>query len=275
MAAGPPVGDPRAIGGDGQPPSVELPGGFDGGPPGAMAGMAFGGLIGTISAIEDGGLTLATQAGESRSIATDASTLYLRQASIEASDLSPGDRVRIASQRRRPSLVGADPDAATGPDPAADESQQAEGAAQVTVIPAGSPASQFPGVTEGTLVAVVEDGIVVQTDAGDTQVVSTSAATAYARQEVIEAGLLKAGDRVSVQLPFSGPPGQAATAAEDRPRRPTRPWPSRSPCSPTRRPDLRGARSALPGCRRATARGGSMEGTNCRESQHAGPRGRG
>ena len=84
----------------------------------------------------------------------------------------------------------------------------------MTVVPAGSPASQLPGVTEGTLVAVVEDGLVVQTDAGDTQVVSTSAGTAYARQEVIEAGLLKAGDRVSVQLPFGGPASLDATAAD-------------------------------------------------------------
>ena len=104
MAAGPPAGDLPVIGGDGQPPQGELPAGFDGGPPGAMPGAAFGGFIGTISAIEDGVLTLATQAGESRSIATDASTYYVRQASIEAADLSPGDRVRIASQRRRPSL---------------------------------------------------------------------------------------------------------------------------------------------------------------------------
>jgi hypothetical protein len=179
-----------------------------------MAGLSFGGLQGTISAIEDGVLTLATQAGESPSIATDTSTLFLRQASIEAADLAPGDRVRIGSQRRRPSLAGPDPAAATGADAAAAASQQAEGAAQVTVIPAGSTTSQLPGVTEGTLVAVVEDGLVVQTDAGDTQVVSTSAATAYARQEVIEAGLLEAGDRVTVQLPFGGPPGLDATAAD-------------------------------------------------------------
>ena len=214
MAAGPPEGDPRAMGGDGQPLLVELPGGFEGGPPGAMAGIAFGGLVGTISAIDDGGLTLATQAGESRNIAFDATTLYRRQASIEASDLSPGDRVRVAYERRRPSRLGADPDAATGTESASDEPQPAEGAAQVTVIPAASPASQFPGVTEGTLLSIAEDGIVVQTKAGDTQRVSISDATTYVRQEVIEAGLLQAGDPVSVQLAISGPPGQIAAAAE-------------------------------------------------------------
>jgi hypothetical protein len=214
MAAGPPEGDPRAMGGDGQPVPVDLPDGFEAGPPGAMAGIAFGGLVGTISAIDDGGLTLATPAGESRNIAVDASTLYRRQASIEASDLSPGDRVRIAYERGRPSPLGADLDAATGSDATADRLTPAEGAAQVTLIPAGSPASRSPGVTEGTLVSVAEDGIVVQTTTGETRQVSTSDATAYVHQEVIEAGLLKMGDRVAVQLPMSGRPAQADTAAE-------------------------------------------------------------
>ena len=214
MAAGPLEGDPRAMGGDGQPLPVDLPGGFEGGPPGAMAGIAFGGLVGSISAIDDGGLTLATPAGESRSITVDASTLYRNQASIEASDLSPGDRVRIAYERGRPSPLGADLDTATGSDATADQLTPAEGAAQVTLIPAGSPASRLPGVTEGTLLSVVEDGIVVQTATGETRQVSTSDDTTYVRQEIIEAGLLKAGDRVAVQLPFSGPPGQADTATE-------------------------------------------------------------
>lgn len=208
--------------GNGEPaPEAESAGGLEGGSPAMMAGMSFGGLQGAISAIEEGSLTLATESGESRSITTSAATVYLRQSTIEAADLAPGDRVRIGSLRRGPAPAGADA-AGTGLD-AAGEPPEAEAAgqaaSQVTVIPAGSPASGRPGVTEGTLVAAVDDGIVIQTDDGDTELVLTSDGTTYAHQEPIEAKSLRTGDLVSIQLPFSGPPGRigdgtaAATSA--------------------------------------------------------------
>lgn len=70
------------------------PGGDDrlagvGGPPG------FGGIQGSVSAIEDGLLTIATSDGQSLSVTLDDATTYVRQTTIDAADLAVGDEVSV------------------------------------------------------------------------------------------------------------------------------------------------------------------------------------
>jgi len=65
------------------------------GPPGAMAGFRAGGLQGTVSALEDGSLSLATEDGTIVSVATDASTSYVRETAIDAAEVAVGDLVSV------------------------------------------------------------------------------------------------------------------------------------------------------------------------------------
>ena len=71
--------------------------------PGAMAGFGPGGLQGTVSAIEDGTLTLTTEDGTIVSVATDASTAYVRETPIEAAEVADRrPRQRAGALRRFP-----------------------------------------------------------------------------------------------------------------------------------------------------------------------------
>ncbi len=60
-----------------------------------MAGFGPGGLQGTVSAIEDGALALTTEDGTIVSVATDASTAYVRETAIEAAEVEIGDLVSV------------------------------------------------------------------------------------------------------------------------------------------------------------------------------------
>jgi hypothetical protein len=68
-----------------------------GGPqgPGEMVGLGRSGLQGTVSAIEDGSLSLATEDGTIVSVATDTSTSYVRETAIGAAEVSVGDLVSV------------------------------------------------------------------------------------------------------------------------------------------------------------------------------------
>jgi hypothetical protein len=65
------------------------------GPVGAMAGFGPGGLQGTISAIGDGTLALTSADGSVVTVATDASTTYVRETPIEATEVQLGDLVSV------------------------------------------------------------------------------------------------------------------------------------------------------------------------------------
>jgi hypothetical protein len=65
------------------------------GPPGDVVGFGLGGLQGTVSAIEEGSLSLATEDGTIVSVATDASTLYVRETTISAAEVGVGDLVSV------------------------------------------------------------------------------------------------------------------------------------------------------------------------------------
>jgi hypothetical protein len=63
--------------------------------PGVVAGFGPGGLRGTISSIEDGTLALATEDGTIVTVATDASTAYVRDTAIDAAEMEVGDLVSV------------------------------------------------------------------------------------------------------------------------------------------------------------------------------------
>ena len=88
------VAEPPAIdGGGGLPAGFQAMGGSQG--PGAMTGFGRGGLQGTVSAIAAGALALTTEDGPIVSVATDASTAYVRETAIEAAEVGIGDLVSV------------------------------------------------------------------------------------------------------------------------------------------------------------------------------------
>jgi hypothetical protein len=88
------VAEPPAIDGGGDfPAGLPAMGGSQG--PGAMTGFGRGGLQGMVSAIESGALGLTTGDGTIVSVATDASTAYVRETAIEAAEVGIGDLVSV------------------------------------------------------------------------------------------------------------------------------------------------------------------------------------
>jgi hypothetical protein len=89
------VAEPPAIdGGSDLRAGLPATGGSQG-PPGAMAGFGAGGLQGVVSALEAGSLSLATEDGTIVSVATDASTSYVRETTIDAAEVAVGDLVSV------------------------------------------------------------------------------------------------------------------------------------------------------------------------------------
>jgi hypothetical protein len=88
------VAEPPAIEGGGDV-SAGLP--AMGGPqaPGDMVGFGRGGLQGTVSALEAGRLSLATEDGTIVSVATDTSTSYVRETTISVAEVGVGDLVSV------------------------------------------------------------------------------------------------------------------------------------------------------------------------------------
>ena len=89
------VAEPPAIDGGGDLRAGLPATGGSQGPPGAMAGFGAGGLQGMVSALEDGSLSLATEDGTIVSVATDASTSYVRETTIDAAEVAVGDLVSV------------------------------------------------------------------------------------------------------------------------------------------------------------------------------------
>jgi hypothetical protein len=95
LVASGPGGDVAA--GSGQAAGAP-PGGLQGSSPGGLAGppgMGPGGLEGTLSAMEGDSLTLTTADGTSMTVWTDASTAWVQETPITATDVAVGDRVSI------------------------------------------------------------------------------------------------------------------------------------------------------------------------------------
>lgn len=89
------VADPTAIDGGGDLRAGLSATGGSQGPPGAMAGFGRGGLQGTVSALEDGRLSLATEDGTIITVATHTSTSYVRETTIGAAEVGVGDLVSV------------------------------------------------------------------------------------------------------------------------------------------------------------------------------------
>jgi hypothetical protein len=162
------------------------------------------GLEGSVSGFTADGFSLDAADGTTSEILTDASTAYVLETAIDATDLASGELVRV----RFPFVRGATDDA-TASDPSI--------ATLVTALPPETvSAAGRRGATQGSVVAVADDSLVLALASGETEVVPIDASTTFMRDADLTPDSLQLGDVVRIQSPRGVPAdgGAVPTVAE-------------------------------------------------------------